>query len=94
MNFAIWEAINCVYKIKLSAWFYIWYISIDVNVSDGIPDSKIHGANMGPTWVLSAPDGPHVGPVNLVTRDVITRLKFKSYQWNIHVSCVADKQIL
>ena len=26
------------------------------------PDSKVHGANMGPTWVLSAPDGPHVGP--------------------------------
>ena len=24
-----------------------------------------HGANMGPTWVLSAPDGPHVGPMNL-----------------------------
>ena len=24
------------------------------------PDSKVHGANMGPTWVLSAPDGPHV----------------------------------
>ena len=23
------------------------------------PDSKVHGANMGPTWVLSAPDGPH-----------------------------------
>ena len=21
------------------------------------PDSKVHGANMGPTWVLSAPDG-------------------------------------
>ena len=29
------------------------------------PDSKVHGANMGPTWVLSAQDGPHVGPVNL-----------------------------
>ena len=29
------------------------------------PDSKGHGANMGPTWVLSAPDGPHVGPTNL-----------------------------
>ena len=25
------------------------------------PDSKVHGANMGPTWVLSAPDGSHVG---------------------------------
>ena len=32
-------------------------------------DSKIHGANMGPTWVLSAPDGPHVGPMNLAIRE-------------------------
>ena len=24
---------------------------------------------MGPTWVLSAPSGPHVGPMNLATRD-------------------------
>ena len=32
------------------------------------PDSKVHGANMGPTWVLSAPDGPHVGPMNIATR--------------------------
>ena len=23
------------------------------------PDSKIHGANMGPTWDLSVPYGPH-----------------------------------
>ena len=29
------------------------------------PDSKIHGANMGPTWVLPAPGGPHVGHINL-----------------------------
>ena len=29
------------------------------------PDSKVHGANMGPTWVLSAPDGLNVGPMNL-----------------------------
>ena len=35
-----------------------------------IPDSKVHGVNMGPTWVLSAPDGPHVGHMNLVIRDV------------------------
>ena len=32
------------------------------------PDSKVHGANMGSTWVLSAPDGPHVGPMNLAIR--------------------------
>ena len=35
------------------------------------PDSKVHGANMGPTWVLSAPDGPYVGPMNLALRDGI-----------------------
>ena len=33
------------------------------------PDNKVHGANMGPTWVLSVPDGPHVGPMNLAIRD-------------------------
>ena len=36
----------------------------------GIPDNKVHGANMGPTWVLLAPDGPHFGPMNLAIRDV------------------------
>ena len=24
---------------------------------------------MGPTWVLLAPDGPHVGPMNLAIRE-------------------------
>ena len=33
------------------------------------PDSKIHGANMRPTWDLSAPDGPHDGPMNLAIRE-------------------------
>ena len=28
------------------------------------PESNVHGANMRPTWVLSAPDGPHVGPMS------------------------------
>ena len=27
--------------------------------------SKVHGANVGSTWVLSAPDGPHVSAMNL-----------------------------
>ena len=40
-----------------------------------IPDNKVHGANMGPTWVLSAPDGPHVGPINLPIRDMLVKLR-------------------
>ena len=34
------------------------------------PDSKVHGANMGPTWVLSAPDGPHIVPMNPTIWDI------------------------
>ena len=38
-------------------------------VASDIPESKVHGAIMGPTWVLSASDGPHVGPMNLAIGD-------------------------
>ena len=37
------------------------------------PDSKVHRANMGPTWVLSAPDRPHVGPMNLAFKESINK---------------------
>ena len=30
-----------------------------------VPDSKVHGANMGPIWGRQDPGGPHVGPMNL-----------------------------
>ena len=28
------------------------------------PDSKAHGANMGPIWGRQDPGGPHVGPMS------------------------------
>ena len=34
-----------------------------------IPDSKVHGANMGPIWGRQDPRGPHVGPMNFVIWD-------------------------
>ena len=34
------------------------------------PDSKIHGANMGPIWDRQDPAGPHVGPMNFVIWEV------------------------
>ena len=37
-------------------------------VINDFPDCKVHGANMGPTWVLSAPCGPHIDPINLAIR--------------------------
>ena len=35
------------------------------------PDSKVHGANMGPIWGRQVPGGPHVGPMNLAIRGSI-----------------------
>ena len=50
------------------------------------PDSKIHEANMGPAWVLSAPDGPHVGHMNLAIRVLID---ISSYSPLILWSCAS-----
>ena len=46
-------------------------VNVIITQYRGYPDSKVHVANMGPTWDLSAPDGPHVGPTNLAIRVVI-----------------------
>ena len=35
-----------------------------------IPDSKVHGANMGPIWGRQDPGGPHVGPMNFAIWDI------------------------
>ena len=62
----------CFHFCDLELWpltltFYMdicqWLLLLTIS-----PDSKAHGANMEPTWVLSAPDGPHVGPMNLAIR--------------------------
>ena len=37
--------------------------------SQDIPDSKVHGANMGPIWGRQDPGGTHVGPMNFVVLD-------------------------
>ena len=50
-----------------------------------IPDSKVHGANMGPTWVLSVADGPHVCPVNLAIRDPISEARITN-MGNIYIN--------
>ena len=49
------------------------------------PDSKRHGANMGPTWVLLAPDGPHIGPMNLAITVYLQPHDFKA-QWYIMIT--------
>ena len=38
-----------------------------VRLGDSFSDSKVDGANMGPTWGRQDPGGPHVCPINLAT---------------------------
>ena len=56
---------------------YVWVITSHRKqwdpfpfISFTIPDSKIHGANMGPIWGRQDPGGPHVGPMNFAYWDV------------------------
>ena len=52
--------------------FGVWYImSVGDKLSGNLnlicitlPDSKAHGANMGPIWDRQDPGGPHAGPMN------------------------------
>ena len=37
-------------------------------------DSKVHVVNMGPTWVLSVPGGPHVGPMSFAIRVITSHI--------------------
>ena len=53
-----------------------------------ITDSKVHGTNMGPTWVLSVPDWPHVGSMNLAIRDgrqCLLGMKQQFLRYSMHV---------
>ena len=49
------------------------------------PDSKVHGAKMGPIWGWQDPGGPHVGPMNFdiwVCNYNFTQLKLFTYALN------------
>ena len=40
-------------------WYHMYYDEPEM-----YPDSKVHGANMGPIRGRQDPGGPHVGPMN------------------------------
>ena len=63
---SLWFIILLEYDYKLMNWFIIGpHNTINLPRTYNGPDNKVHGANMGPTWVLSAPGGSHVGLTNL-----------------------------
>ena len=51
-----------------------------------IPDRNVHMAHMGPTWVLSAPGEPHVGPLSFAIRYTLYFSQFAVYKYYLGVS--------
>ena len=51
--------------------------------TDLYPDSKFHGASMGPIWGQQDPGGPHVGPMNFAIWVAVSLLNVNmpSYQY-------------
>ena len=49
-------------------------------------NSKVHVANMGPSWVLPAPAWPHVGPMKFVIRvtNIVQSIRHEA-SLNIHI---------
>ena len=43
----------------------------------GVPDNKVHGANMGPIWGRQDSGGPHVGPMNFIIWGSVAVMTFK-----------------
>ena len=41
------------------------YVEVRKSKDRVYPDSKVYGANMGPTWGRQDPGGPKIGPMNL-----------------------------
>ena len=69
-----WISLKISWKFSCSK-VSIKLVNIDAGnglFPDGTPDSKVHGANMGPIWGRQDPGGPHVGPMNFAIWDIAT----------------------
>ena len=57
---------------QCSALLHGYWDNLMIDPKSLYPDSKVHGANMGPIWGRQDPGGPHVGPINFAIW-VVTR---------------------
>ena len=59
LSASIWMILKSYHIVK-----YFYDVKDWVSYPYPFPDSKVHGANMGPIWGRQDPGGPHVGPMN------------------------------
>ena len=65
MEHAVWTYVHNTLLYKSNPCIYQWK-------QHDTPDSKVHGANMGPIWGRQDPGGPHIGPMNFAIWDLAT----------------------
>ena len=80
--------------IVVQIWIIHWYflckfdsviiVKVLSAILNATPDSKVHGANMGPNWGRQDTGGPHVGAMNLGIRDLLTDPVKMSF---LHFTC-------
>ena len=66
----------------ISTHFIFWVDRFQGAQSGNHPDSKVHGANMGPTWGRQDPGGPHVGPMDLAIWATVSNCHDSSFIMN------------
>ena len=64
------KQLKCIFDILfkeiVAYWFkfhLFFFVTCPVDSKSVFPDSKVHGANMGPIWGRQDSGGPHVGPM-------------------------------
>ena len=77
----------CVSSLVVRQW-YVYHLSSFLD----FPSSKVHGANMGPTWGRQDPGESHVGHMNLaiifkiaeISPSIVVRLALVKHIWDFH----------
>ena len=65
---SVYRHVEWVAVVKLIGIAVLFVSAQNYHVYTNFPDSNVHRANMGPTWVLSAPGGPLVGSICIAIR--------------------------
>ena len=80
-----WNAIGSANDL-----FPVWTKAITWTNHHVFPDSKVHGAKMGPIWCRQDPGGPHVGPMNLAIW-VVNWTHRNKLHWYFDKKCLLKK---
>ena len=73
----IWYPQLCIYNSNVKAFVSMFSYAVARSLINN-PDSKVHGANMGPIWGGQDPGGPHVCPTNFAIWEGICECMYRS----------------